>query len=113
MGAASVTGVGLGSAEGSNKMNEHVSLGVSRLIGTRVVAAGVATTSSGAATVTFPQVLPESNTNYIVMCDSVGSATRAYVNTMTDSSSQFASFTIVGSGTQTVHWMVVKIGFDA
>jgi hypothetical protein len=40
MGATSVTGVGPGSALGLNKGNENMSIGVSRLIGPHLVAAG-------------------------------------------------------------------------
>ena len=58
MGATSVTGVsGIGTVAGSQKGSEHMSLGVEKLIGPRVVAAGHVVVGTGnggtSATVTF------------------------------------------------------------
>lgn len=75
-----------------------------------IVAAGTATLSAGVATVTFPNALTGSETGYIVMLTSETSNS-AYVSAKTDSSSNFASFTITGTGTDDIMWMVAKAGF--
>lgn len=50
MGASSVTGVGYGSALGKNKGSDNVSIGVGKLIGPHVVAAGVVQLAETAGT---------------------------------------------------------------
>lgn len=74
MGATSVTGVGAGSALGLNKGNPNMSLGVARLIGPHLVAAGTVelAAASGQATITtLPSVM--SGGNYVVVTDCVSS----------------------------------------
>lgn len=112
MAASSVTGLhknGVGSAEGSNKGSERMTLGTDHLIGVRVVAAGTATLADGAATVTFPKPLESSESDYIVMLTNQSAAQAAYVNEKTDSSSKFASFTIAGNTTNEIAWAVIKL----
>lgn len=75
-----------------------------------IVAAGTATLSGGAATVTFPNALTGSETGYVVMLTSE-TANLSSVSAKTDSSGNFASFAIAGNGTDDVMWMVVKAGF--
>lgn len=113
MAAASVTGTGVGSANGANKGSEYMTLGVGHLIGTRVVAAGRKTLAAGVGTVTFPVPLTGSQSNYVVMTQAFNSTTEARATAVTDDAdSNFASFTLAGGTTDVVHWTVVKIGFD-
>lgn len=113
MGATSVTGVGPGDAfpgiKGpGNERNIYVPL-----LTPHVVAAGRVTLSGGAATVTFPEPLAGSNTNYVVMTTSLGTGNDA-VSTMTNNSDgNFASFAISGTGTDDVMWSVVSGAVDA
>ena len=113
MAAASVTGTGVGSADGSNKGSEHTTIGVGHLIGTRVVAAGRKTLAAGVGTVTFPAPLAGSQSNYVVMTQAFNSTTEGRATALTDNSDgDFASFTLAGGTTDVVHWTIVKIGFD-
>jgi len=112
MSASSVTGVGNGGVDGSNKGSERMTLGVSHLLGTRVVAANRVNLSGGTATITFPVPLTGDKANYIVIANSATS-NRAYPGTLTnDSNGNFASFALTGTGTDLVYWMVAKVGFD-
>ena len=107
MAASSVTGVGPGSADGYNKGSEHMSLAVEKLIGSHVVATGYVTLATGAATVVFPKPLSGSKTGYLVFCQSLASLARP--NVLSDNGDgDFYQFTIAGTGTDTVQWMVIK-----
>lgn len=109
MAASSVTGVGQGSADHWNKGSEHMTLGVDHLIGTRVVACGSVTLSGGAGTVTFPQPLSGSKTGYLVFTQDVTATNASRPNVLTDNSDgNFASFTVAGTTTDVINWMVVK-----
>lgn len=107
MAASSVTGVGQGSAEGQNKGTERMTLSIDKLIGSHIVAAGRATLSSGAATVTFPKPLSGSNTGYKIFVQSTASYARS--DSATDASGNFVSFTLAGTGTDVVQWYVIKV----
>lgn len=111
MGASSVTGVsGPGSVMGKQKGSDHMSLGVDKLVGTRVVAAGRVTLASGVATVTFPKPLSGSQSNYVVIPHAYNSTTVARATALTDdASSNFTSFALAGGTTDVVHYIVVKI----
>lgn len=74
MGATSVTGVGPGSAAGRTKGNEHMSLGVRRIIGPKVIAAGSVALSSNVATIQIP-VLSATTSDYIVIATAVNAST--------------------------------------
>ncbi len=108
MGASSVTGVsGPGSAaeQGKgNKGSEHMSLGVHRLIGPRVVMCGdVMLNGGGHATVYYPELVGGAD----LYCPflSTGNATLAHWGTFGDS-----SFLITGASEATVCWEIVKKG---
>jgi hypothetical protein len=74
MGASSVTGKGLGSADKNQKGAEHMRLGAEKIIGPRVVYAGVATTDgSGDVTVKLPE-LSGVSTDYIAVVTETGVA---------------------------------------
>lgn len=101
MPAYSTEGTGPGSALKTGSMGGDGSwLGVDKLIGTRVVLTGSVTLSGGTATVTFPSTLPGADADYFVFAG--GSAAYAYASSVTTS-----GFTMTGTGTQTVNYMVV------
>lgn len=102
MGASSVTGVGQGSADKKGqKGSEHMFLGVEKLIGTRIVYSGRVTLSGGTATVTFPQELPGEDADYIVLANATA---HAYGSSLTTT-----GFTVTGTGTQVVSYIVVRV----
>ena len=109
MTATSASGTGLGSADRNSKASEHApKLDLSQLIGFHPVTGGVVVLSGGSATVTFPQSLASTKDKYIVMITSLASYAR--LNTKTDDGdTKFASFTITGTGTDTVQWAVFKL----
>lgn len=110
MAATSVTGVGLGSADKKNKGSEHASLGVDKLIGPRVMAAGTGTLSGGSLTVVLPH-MDGVSADYMVFCgDASGTAaaTSATLAITTDAT----TLTLKGTGTNTVKWCVIKAGIS-
>ena len=111
MGATSVTGVGQGSATGNTKGSENMSLGVKKLIGPRVVAAGVKTLSGTTGTVYVPGLAGVA-ADYVVIVSALTS-THVYVSTnlVAVSDTDDMSFIITGGSGANVNWMVVKIGF--
>ena len=113
MAASSVTGLfnnGAGAVDGSNKGSERMTLGVTHLIGPRVVMAGEIALVGGAATVTFPQHLDESESEYIVVLTNNGAVNDCTVGVKTDDADgYFASFTIAGTGTDDIMWAVILI----
>ncbi len=111
MGASSVTGVsGAGSVAGNQKGSEHMSLGVSKLIGPKVAAAGRVTLSGTTGVVQFP-ALVGAVTDYVVMV-SANSSTLAYVSSALAAVSGVDqwTFTATGGSGAVVNWTVVKIG---
>ena len=103
MGATSVTGTGHGSADGMNKGSEHMTLGVSHLIGTRVVRAGRLTLAGGTGTVEFPP-LPGVATDYIPIAMSLSGA-----NPVGKTGFDVNYLTVVGTGTDSVAFIIVKL----
>lgn len=111
MGATSVTGVsGPGSVSGINKGSEHMSLGVERLIGPRVVAAGTKTLTSTTGTVVIP-ALSGVVGDYVVMV-SANTSAHVYVSTAMAAVSDTGdwSFIITGGSGALVNWTIVKTG---
>lgn len=110
MGATSVTGVGIGGVSGSQKGSEHMSLGVSKLIGPKVAAAGKITLTGTTGTVEIPAMVGVVG-DYVVMTCANTSA-HVYVSTamaaVSDSDSW--SFVITGGSGAIVNWTVVKTG---
>ena len=82
MGATSVTGVGQGSVEGQNMGSKSWTIGSSRVLGPRVVAAGTVTLSDTTGTVILP-LFPGVVGNYICMVTDVN-ATPAATGAGTD-----------------------------
>ena len=110
MTASSVTGRGLGSADGKNKGSEHMTLGVGHLIGPRVVAADEVTLDgSGDAVVILP-LLPGAVTDYIVMAsDSDAGAATAVAVEMAFNTND-TTLTFKGTAAQPVMWSIIKKG---
>ena len=108
MAATSVTGVGLGAADGKNKGSEHMTLGVGHLIGPRVMASGVATLSGGAASVVLPAMDGVAG-DYILMVGDASGTAAATSGTMAITSTA-TTLTLAGTGTNSVTWAVIKIG---
>ncbi|MHA2043196.1 MAG: hypothetical protein ACW99G_00295 [Candidatus Thorarchaeota archaeon] len=118
MGATSVTGTGPGDAfpgiKGpGNERNIYVPL-----LTPHVVHAGIVTTATNAATVTFPEVLGGDKDNYVVMLTADNTTAAAHgvtAHTKTnDGDGNFASFSIRSeNATETVMWMVVSGAVDA
>lgn len=103
MAASSVSGVGQGSAlKAGQKGAESMNLGVERLIGVRIVHSGTVTLVGGVKAVLFPDTLPGLNSDYIVIAG--GSANYAYATLVTTT-----GFTMNGTGTQTVSYIVVRV----
>jgi hypothetical protein len=110
MGASSVTGVGLGSADKRQKGSEHMRLGAEKVIGPRVVYAGNHTLDgSGDLTIKLP-VLPGATANYIVMAtDSHVTAATAVAAAIVINSTE-TTVTLKGTAGQTAYVMIVKAG---
>lgn len=107
MGATSVTGVGVGSVEGQNKGSKHWTVGTARLIGPRVVAAGSVALSSGAASVTLP-ALPTGS--YVVLVSDASGTPAATSGSLVNTAGTSCVVSLDGTGTNTVHWVIVKAG---
>lgn len=108
MGASSVTGVGLGSAEGATKgAMERQTLGVSHLIGPHIVHAGQATCSGGTASVVFP--LSGSSSDYIVLVTNTDASSPAATSATLAISSGVATVSLVAAGSDVVSYAVVKV----
>jgi hypothetical protein len=107
MGASSVTGVGYGSVEGQNKGSKHWTVGTGRLIGPRVVAAGTATLTSGAATVTLP-ALPSGS--YVVLVTDTNASATAVSGSVVNTVGTSCVVTLAGTGSHVLAWAIVKTG---
>jgi hypothetical protein len=106
MGATSVTGVsGSGSVAGRQKGSPHWSLGVEKLIGPRVVAAGQATlNASGLFTVDLD--LSGAVTDYVGFANDTN-ATPAPVSV---TGLTLTTMALKGTAAHVVNWQVVKVG---
>jgi len=119
MAASSVTGVGQGSADGRNKGSDHMSLGVSKLIGPRVVAAGVVSlvdaSSKSEVTVTLEAALSGADTDYIVVATIAPVTPTAAIAAGGVSVSAFdasaGTFVLTSADTFThpINWTVIKV----
>jgi len=134
MGATSVTGKGPGSAEGSAKgPKERNFVGVEKLIGPRVMMAGVDALVGGALTITFPTPLPcvtplsaaasppTPEVDYVILVhDRTTAANAVTVTTINsdpdgttngdDTDTNLKSFALAGTGTDVIDWVVIKVG---
>ena len=122
MPASSVTGIGQGSADKQGQRgSDHLWVGVDKLIGPRIVQAGIGQVSVGtgtsavvanAATIKFAQSLDGVLTDYGVQLTTLTSAA-AYATvtgTTVDTAGRFSGFSVLatGSTSATFYWTVVK-----
>jgi hypothetical protein len=113
MSASSVTGVGVGSADGNNKGSQHMTLGVDHLIGPRVVNAGSVILSSGTpstANVSFGTEL-SSATGYFVVATPVGATSGIANFSVATSVVATTGFTLTSNNnvTTTINWVLFKL----
>lgn len=110
MGASSVTGKGLGSAVGKNKGSEHMTLGVSKLIGPRVVVADSATLDgSGDKVVKFPNLGGVVGDYIITVTDANATAAAAVAGTLAMDATS-TTITLKGPAAGLVHYSIIKKG---
>ena len=110
MTATSVTGIGLGSADGQNKGSEHMTLGAGHLIGPRVVAADIGTlNASGDLDVILP-VLPGVSADYIVSATDATVAGATAVGAAIVITATETTVTLIGTNSQAVAWSIIKRG---
>lgn len=110
MAATSVTGRGLGSADGQNKGSEHMTLGVAHLIGPRVVVADDATLDgSGDAAVVLP-VLSGAATDYVVTAIDTDTTAAAAVAASLAMDATSTTVTFKGPASTVVGYSIIKKG---
>lgn len=110
MGATSVTGKGLGSADKRQKGSEHLRIGSEKIIGPRVVYAGAITLdSSGDGTVVLP-LLAGSASNYVVQVTHRDTTTPAAIAATLAFSSNASTVTVKGAASDGVYVTVMKAG---
>jgi len=110
MGASSVTGVGLGAADGKNKGSVHMTLGVGHLIGPRVVVADDATLDgSGDASIVFPN-LGGVVGDYIVTATHTDTTTPAAVAASLAMDATSTTVTLKGAASDVVTYSIIKKG---
>lgn len=135
MGCQSVTGRGLGSVESTAKgPKERNFVGVEKLIGPRVVAAGKVTLVSTAGTIDFVRPLPcvaplsaaalppTPEKDYVLLVRDETTGTNAVAVTSVNSDATgdatvtanaktcLKGYTLVGTGTDVIAWVLMKVG---
>lgn len=110
MGATSVTGVGLGSADGKNKGSSHTTIGAAHLIGPRVVACDQVTLDGSGDKVVKLPVLSGEDTDYVcIASDSDATAANAVAVSFAMDATK-TTLTFKGSANQTVAYSIIKKG---
>ena len=104
MGATSVTGVGPGDVSGHNKGSEHMTLGVTHLIGPHILYAGTVTCAAKTADVNHP-LLDGALSDYLIFVFNYTDGSAVVLSSVT-----LNGFTVTTNGaTDVVNWMVVKL----
>ena len=110
MGATSVTGVGLGSAEKKQKGSERLRVGAEKIIGPRIVACGSGTLDgSGDLTIKLPQPTGVIGDYMVFVTDANASAAAATACTMTFTGGNL-QLVFKGPNSGAIHYLVVKKG---
>jgi len=109
MAATSVTGVGLGAADGQNKGSVHQTLGVGHLIGPRMVIVSQVALSGGAASEVWP-ALDGTVGDYIVIATDADSAAANAVAGQLAMDATSTTITLAGTSAQEVSYAVIKKG---
>jgi len=103
MTASSVTGIGQGSADkAGQKGSEHLFVGVEKLIGTRVIWAGVGAVGTNYV---FPEPLPGANSDYLVLANDVTG--NHSVQAVLHAANDYITFT--GTGTDAIAFAVIRV----
>jgi hypothetical protein len=110
MGATSVTGKGLGSADGKNKGSAHMTLGAEKLVGPRVVACDEITLDgSGDLVVNLPALSGVSADYICHATDSHATAATACACALAITNTA-TTLTFKGTAAQTVAYSIIKKG---
>lgn len=110
MGATSVTGVGLGSADKKQKGSEHLRVGAEKIIGPRVVwADNVSLDGSGDATIKLP-VLPGVTADYVVFATHQDTTTAAAISATVTVGASDTTVVVKGAANDGASVMIVKAG---
>ena len=110
MTATSVTGVGLGAADGQNKGSEHMTLGAGHLIGPRVVVADEGTLdASGDLTVILPSLGGLAADYVVTATDADATAAGAVAGSLAMDATS-TTVTIKGPASGVIHYSVIKKG---
>lgn len=110
MTCTTVTGRGLGSADKKNKGSEHMTLGVEKLIGPRVVAADTVTLDgSGDAVIKLP-VLTGAAADYVVMANDADATAAAAVAAVLTMDANTTTVTFKGPAGGLIAYSVIKKG---
>ncbi len=110
MGATSVTGVGLGSADGSNKGSAHMTLGAGSLIGPRVVACDVGTLDGSGNLVVHLPILNGGTSDFIVVANDTNVSAAAAVGCSFAMDSTKTTLTFKGTNSHSIQYSVIKKG---
>ena len=110
MGASSVTGTG----QGSSTPNRGPQNGRSQyvpLVTSHIVTCGAITLSGGAGTYVFPSPLADAPAKFVVMLCPVNSAVNANETVLVSKagSTTFTGFTVAGTGSQVVQFLVATV----
>lgn len=110
MGATSVTGVGLGSADKKQKGSEHLRVGAEKIIGPRIVYAGSVTLDgSGNGSVVIPAPAGVATNYSVFVTDGNATAAAATAGAVAFASGN-ATITVKGPASEAVFVMLVKKG---
>lgn len=110
MTASSVTGRGLGSADGKNKGSEHMTLGVEKLLGPRIMAADEVTLDGSGDEVVVLPLFPGVVGDYTVsVTDTNATAAAACAGALAFTANS-TTLTIKGPANSTVSYVIVKKG---
>jgi hypothetical protein len=107
MAATTVTGKGLGSVDKKQKGSEHLSIGASKLIGPRVVAAGRVTLAAGTLTLVLPPAAGVAANYVCVATDETGANA---VKTVLTNPATGLQVVFTGTGTDVVQYSIIKVG---
>jgi hypothetical protein len=109
MAATSVTGQGTGAADGFNRGSEHMTLGVTHLIGPKVVAAGVTDLGpSGVTDIPVTAIVNGTNSGFIVLVNDVTDGSQAMGFLFLTSDDIFVE--IIGTAFNDINWVLIETG---
>jgi len=110
MAATTVTGAGLGAADGQNKGSTHMTLGVGHLIGPRVVIAADGTLDGGGDLVVVWPALDGTVTDYMVVASDHDATAATAVGASMAMDATSTTITLIGTASQPIAYAVLKKG---